>query len=72
MIFMLIHKENKIIKALYELQQLQEKKDELLQKKKELMLLSEKEQQLSSIQNFAQNNLLMTPITLKDVHTIKS
>ena len=72
MIFLLVHKQNKIIKALYELQHLQEKKDDLLQQKKELDLICQKGQQLSSIQSFAKDTLLMTPIKLKDVGTVQS
>ena len=70
MIFLLVHKQNKIIKALYELQHLQEKKEQLLQEKKELVLANQKGQQLSSIQTFAKNNLQMEPITLKEIQTI--
>ena len=70
MIFLLVHKQNKIINALYELQHLQEQKDELLQQKKELVLMDQKGQQLSSIQAFAKDNLQMLPIKLKDAKTI--
>ena len=70
MLFLLVHKQNKIIKSLYELQKLQEKKEELLQKKKELILICQKEQQLSSVQSFAQDTLLMSSIGLKDVGTV--
>ncbi len=70
MIFLLIHKQNKIIKLLYELQQLHEQKDTLLQEKKELTLAYHKGQQLSSIQSFAKNNLSMNAIKLKDAKTI--
>ena len=58
-IFLLIHKQNKIIKLLYEHQQLTEQKENLLQQKKLLMLQFHKGQQLSSIQTFAKNNLQM-------------
>lgn len=70
MVLLLVHKQNKIIKALYELQQLQEQKEEFLQQKKELVLMDQKGQQLSSIQNFAKNNLAMVPIKLKETHAI--
>lgn len=70
MIFLLVHKQNKIIKALYELQHLQEQKDELLQQKKELVLMDQKGQQLSSIQTFAKNNLQMVPISLKETQAV--
>ena len=70
MIFLLVHKQNKIINALYELQHLQEQKDELLQQKKELVLMDQKGQQLSSIQAFAKDILQMLPIKLKDAKTI--
>ncbi len=70
MLFLLVHKQNKIIKSLYELQKLQEKKEELIQKQKELVLVCQKEQQLSSVQSFAQDKLAMLPITLKEVGSI--
>ena len=70
MIFLLIHKQNKIIKLRYELQQLHEQKDALLQQKKGLTLAYHKGQQLSSIQSFAKNNLSMNAIKLNDVKTI--
>lgn len=70
MIFLLVHKQNKIIKALYELQHLQEEKETLLQQKKELVLADQKGQQLSSIQAFAKNNLQMEPITLKETQAV--
>lgn len=71
MIFLLVHKQNKIINALYELQQLQEKKDSLLQQKKELDLIAQQGQQLTSIQSFAKDDLHMIPIKLKEVGTIQ-
>jgi hypothetical protein len=67
MVLLLVHKQNKIIKVLYELQQLQEYKENLLQQKKELLLACQKEQQLSSIQNFAKNDLHMSSMKLKDI-----
>ncbi len=70
MIFLLVHKQNKIIKALYELQHLQEEKELLLQEKKELVLVDQQGQQLSSIQTFAKNNLQMEPITLKEIQAV--
>jgi cell division protein FtsL len=72
MIFLLVHKQNKIIKALYELQHLHEQKEELLQQKKELMLRDQKGQQLSSIQTFAKESLQMNSLKLKDAHAIPS
>lgn len=72
MIFLLIHKQNKIIKMLYEMQQLHEQQDELLQQKKVLTLAFHKGQQLSTIQSFAKDKLLMNPITLKEAKTISS
>ena len=72
MIFLLIHKQNKIIKMLYEMQQLHEQQDDLLQQKKVLTLAFHKGQQLSTIQHFAKNKLLMNPITLKEAKTINS
>lgn len=70
MIFLLVHKQNKIINALYELQHLQEKKEELLQEKKELVLIDQKGQHLSSVQEFAQKNLEMIPIKLKETQAL--
>lgn len=70
MVFLLVHKQNKIIKALYELQQLQEQKEDLLQQKKELMLMNQKGQQLSSVQTYATNNLAMIPIQLKETKVV--
>lgn len=70
MVFLLVHKQNKIIKASYDLQQLQEKKDTLLQKKKELTLAYQQSKQLSYVQTFAKESLKMAPIKLKDAHTL--
>lgn len=70
MIFLLVHKQNKIIKALYELQYLQEQKETLLQAKKELVLVDQKGQQLSTIQDFAKDNLQMVPIKLKETQAV--
>ena len=70
MIFLLVHKQNKIINALYQLQQLQEQKENLLELKKELVLRDQKGQQLSSIQTFAKNNLAMVPIKLKETQAV--
>ena len=70
MIFLLVHKQNKIIKALYELQRIEEQKEILLQQKKELTLAKEQGQQLSSVQSFAQNTLAMHAMKIKDAHTI--
>lgn len=65
-IFLLINKENMFIKLLYQQQQLDEHKNELLQHKKELTLLYHKGQQLSTIESFAKNKLAMRPLSLKD------
>lgn len=70
MIFLLVHKQNKIINALYQLQQLQEEKEKLLEQKKELVLMDQKGQQLSSVQTFAKNNLAMVPIALKETQAV--
>lgn len=67
---LLIHKQNKIIKLLYELQQLQEQKDNLQQEKKDLIFQLHKEQQLSQVQTFAQQNLQMSPIKIKDAKKV--
>ena len=70
MILLLVHKQNKIIKALYELQRFQEEKEDLVQQKKELTLVCQKGQQLSFIQAYAKNNLAMRPITLKEIQAV--
>jgi cell division protein FtsL len=70
MIFLLVHKQNKIINALYELQHLQEEKEKLSQEKKELVLIDQKGKQLSSIQTFAKNNLQMVPIKLNETQAV--
>lgn len=70
MIFLLVHKQNKIIKALYDLQDLQEQKDLLLEQKKGLTVTYQKGQQLSAAQTFAQNKLAMHSMSLKDAHDI--
>jgi len=70
MMFLLVHKQNKIINKLYNLQQLQEEKDVLLERKKELSLTAHKLTQLSTIQNYAKTELNMQPMVLKDALTI--
>lgn len=68
--FLLIHKQNKKVKLLYEIQNLQEQREQLLETKKKLLLEMHKEQQLSSIQAFTQEKLNMIPITIKEIKTI--
>jgi len=68
--FLLINKQNKIVKLLYEIQQLQEQREKLFETKKNLLVAMHKEQQLSAIQTFAQEELNMNPITLKEAKTI--
>lgn len=70
MVFLLVHKQNKIIKALYELQYLQEQKEQLADKKKELLLQYHMGQKLSTLQTFAKDNLQLRPMTLKDAQAI--
>lgn len=70
MIFLLVHKQNKIINALYELQQLQEQKEILLQEKKELVLIDQKGKELPFVQKFAKDTLQMVPITLKEAQAV--
>lgn len=70
MMFMLIDKQNKIIKQLYELQQLQEQKNIALENNKELMLTLHKEKQLSVIESYAKNNLQMNRIKLNDIQRV--
>lgn len=70
MVFLLVHKQNKIIKALYELQYLQEEKEELAEKKKELLLQYHIGQKLSTLQTFAKDNLHLHSMTLKDAQAI--
>ena len=67
---LLIHKQNKIIKLLYEVQQLQEQKDLLAQDKKDLLFQLHKEQQLSNVQSFAKTDLKMTPIKIKEAKKV--
>ncbi len=68
--FLLIHKQNKKVKLLYEIQSLQQQREQLFETKKTLLLEMHKEQQLSTIQSFAQTELNMTPITIKEIKTI--
>lgn len=68
--FLLIHKQNNKVKLLYEIQKLQEQREQLLETKKNLLLEMHKEQQLSTIQAFAQTELNMNPITIKEAKTI--
>ncbi len=68
--FLLINKQNKIVTYLYEIQHLQEQRKELLETKKSLLVGLQKEQQLSAIQAFAQAELSMQPITIKEAKTI--
>lgn len=70
MMFLIVHKQNKIIKHLYHLQQLQEQRNELLEQKKELTLTLHKLTQLSTIEAYSKNQLKLRPMTLKDAHTI--
>lgn len=67
MMFLVVDKQNKIIKQLYELQQLQEQKNILLEQHKDLMLQLHKEKQLSVVETYAKNNLNMEKITLQDI-----
>lgn len=68
MMFMLAYKQNMIIKQLYELQQLQEQKDQLLEEKKELMLTLHQQTQLSAIEDDAKKKLNLRSMNLQDVH----
>lgn len=68
--FLLIYKQNKIIKLLYEIQQLREQREQLLETKKNLLVQLYKEEQLSTIQNFAEQDLHMKPITMKEAKTV--
>ncbi|MBI2344650.1 cell division protein FtsL [Candidatus Dependentiae bacterium] len=70
MMFLLVDKQNKIIKHLYQLQQLQEQKNLLLEQNKELMLELHKEKQLSMIESQAKNNLQMEKIKLNDIQRL--
>ena len=67
---LLIHKQNKIIKLLYELQQLQEQKEQFLQEKKDLVFQLHKEEQVSQVQSFAQQQLNMNPIKIKEAKKV--
>lgn len=68
--FLTVHKQNIIIKKLYELQQLQETKNQHLETKKERMLKLHQLTQLSKIQDHAQANLGMRYMTQKDAHVL--
>jgi len=68
--FLLIHKQNKIVSLLYEIQKLKEQREQLLETKKNLFIDAQKEQQLSSIQRFAQHELNMKAITIKEAKSI--
>lgn len=67
---LLIHKQNLIISLLYDVQKLQEQKEQLTQEKKELFFALQKEQQLSHIQSFADKQLQMKPLTIKEAKTV--
>ena len=67
MMFMLVDKQNKIIKQLYELQQLHEQKNIQLEQHKDLMLQLHKAKQLSMIESHAKDNLQMQRMTLSDI-----
>ena len=71
MMFMLAYKQNMIIKYLYELQQLQEQRNELLEEKKELTLNLHKLTQLSTIEAQAKNQLHLQSMTLKDINLLQ-
>ena len=67
---LLINKQNSIIALLYDIQQLQEERDQLLEKRKGLSFQLQKEQQLSGVQAFATEKLHMKPVNLKEAKTI--
>lgn len=67
---LLIEKQNKIIKLLYEIQKLQEHKEYLHDEEKYLTFQLHKEQQLSSVHTFAKEELNMKPIGIKEAKTI--
>lgn len=68
--FLLIHKQNKIITLLYEIQQLRQQREQLLETKKSLLVDLYKEEKLSKIQQFAEQELEMKPITIKETKTV--
>ena len=68
--FLLIHKQNNIIKLLYEIQQLKEQREHLLELKKKLLIQLNKEEQLSSIHSFAQEQLDMKPLAVSEAKII--
>jgi hypothetical protein len=72
MIFLLVQKENNIIKQLHALQKLQEQKNDLLQQYKTHMLTLHELTQLDSIEHYAQTKLQMSPITLRDAHILEA
>lgn len=69
-VFLLVHKQNKMIHALYNMQHLDEIKQDLLEQKKAWLVTVQKGQQLSAVQQFAKEQLHMQALTLKDVTTI--
>lgn len=66
MMFLLVHKQNKITKKQYEIQQLLEQKSNLAEQKKELLLQLHKNTQLSAVEKYATQQLNMRPITLPE------
>ncbi len=72
MIFLLVHKQNKIIKHLYELQILTEEKNSLIEQKKELMLKLHTITQLSTIEQKAQKDVHLQYMHLNDIKPIST
>jgi len=70
MMFLLVYKQNKIIKQLYELQHLQEQKNIIFEQNKNLLLDLHKEKQLSTIESYAKNNLQMERMTLSNIERL--
>ena len=68
--FLLIHKQNNIVGLLYEIQQLQTEQQQLLEMKKNLLVTMHQDQQLSKIQQFAEQDLHMKKMSIADIKTI--
>ena len=70
MVFLLIYKQNKIIKELYVLQELQQQKESLLDEHRALTVQLQTNTQLSAIEQHGQEVLQLKSVGLRDVATI--
>ncbi len=67
---LLIYKQNQIISLRYQIQKLQDHKEQLVQQKKDLYYQLHKEQQLSHVKSFATDTLRMKPISIKEAKAL--